>query len=645
MKCMKRQRHLIVTLIAALFISLFTDCRPRSGQLHDTYSGDSINWQDSARTLLVEMTALYNNDEHDSLLKMAPKVLATLREHEQWDEYYMVWHHVINDHIWYNEFAEATKESEAMQKDALERKDTLGMALCYSSQGTGYYMQDNFSEAERSYERAIRLYPKDKKQGPLISTYGYYAKCLSADTNYVLLDSLLTVWHDFIDGIQKQSDSADRADIVQWYFTYYNRLFEYQILTDRLAQAEATLDSIVLYAKESGTAKTIQFKLLSNRFRLAMAQHDYATALGYANEQKRIAGADVSHQQSALGNSADALQKLGRYREAFIDLQAYHALYDSITQTVNREQLNHLNQRYQVNELKSENDLLLQRSRFTTGGLAMIFGTVALLTFLVFSSRWSRKLEIKNKQLRRERNVVVAQNKELAVQRDRAEAASRAKTAFIQSMTHEIRTPLNHISGFTQLLAMPDIELPEAERVEINQQIQEGTRHLTHILDNLIQISDLESASELPPAEDYSPCIIASQVIESVRPLTNAGVVLENKCMVPDEQVVTTHPKMLQTALSKLLDNAVKFTRQGAITLITALNDNRLCFTVQDTGPGIPAEKSEFIFERFAKLDSFTQGTGLGLTVARMIAERLGGTLTLDTSYTAGAKFDLTIKV
>lgn len=298
-----------------------------------------------------------------------------------------------------------------------------------------------------------------------------------------------------------------------------------------------------------------------------------------------------------------------------------------------------------VSELQAANAQLKQRSRFTTGSIAMIMGIGAILIFLVYNSRWSRQLEIKNQQLQRERNVVVAQNKQLAIERDHAEAASRAKTAFIQSMTHEIRTPLNHISGFTQVLAMPDIELPAAERLEISQRIQEGTHHLTSILDDLIQISDLESSTDLPPAEDYYPALIVVQALEAVSPSVAADVALESHCQVPDEMMVYTHPHLIQTILARLLDNAAKFTHLGSITLSLDQEGDRLHFSVADTGPGIPADKREFIFERFAKLDSFAQGTGLGLSVARMIAERLGGTLTLDSDYTGGSKFDLIIPV
>ena len=321
------------------------------------------------------------------------------------------------------------------------------------------------------------------------------------------------------------------------------------------------------------------------------------------------------------------------------------AIHEQAQGDCHQVQLDSMEQELAFKELQLQNEQLQQRSRFTMGSLVMIMGIIALLVFLVYSSRWSRQLEIKNQQLQRERNVVVAQNKQLAVERDRAEAASHAKTAFIQSMTHEIRTPLNHISGFTQILAMPGIDLSEKERIDYSQRIQEGTLHLTTILDDLILISELESHSELPPTEECYPNLMIAQITDSIRPQLNDSVEISIHSQIAEDFVVNTYPNLLLTAFKKLLDNAAKFTQQGSITLTTEFNEQELHFSVQDTGPGIPIEKCDYIFERFSKLDSFIQGTGLGLPIARMIAERLNGTLTLDTNYTNGAKFDLIIKV
>lgn len=298
-----------------------------------------------------------------------------------------------------------------------------------------------------------------------------------------------------------------------------------------------------------------------------------------------------------------------------------------------------------INELKTQNELLQQRSRFTTGSVAMILGIVALLAFLAVNGRWTRRLEIKNRQLQRERNVVVAQNKQLAIERDRAEAASKAKTSFIQSMTHEIRTPLNAINGFTQVLNMPGVEISDAERTDCCQRIEENTRLLTNILDDLIFISDMESNAELPAPEPCKAATIVEQAMDAISQLVPNAVKLTSECSLPKDKIVDTHPRMIHTILVKLLDNAAKFTSQGSITLRLSLDNQQLHFSVVDTGPGIPADQKDFIFERFTKLDSFAQGAGLGLTIARMTAERLGGTLTLDTNYTGGSKFDLMLPI
>ncbi|SHK30844.1 sensor histidine kinase [Xylanibacter ruminicola] len=290
-------------------------------------------------------------------------------------------------------------------------------------------------------------------------------------------------------------------------------------------------------------------------------------------------------------------------------------------------------------------EMLQRRSQFTNGGIAMVVCIGALLVFLVVNNRWQHRLEVKNLQLQRERNVVVAQNKQLAIERDRAEAALQAKTAFLRSMTHEIRTPLNAINGFTQVLTMTGVEIPEAERLDFSQRIQENTRLLTNILDDLILISDTESGADLPDPEQCIAASIITQARDTVEPIVAKGVELKCSCMMPETEMITTRPHMINLILTKLLDNAAKFTTRGSITISMDKVDDKLHFAVADTGPGIPCDKRDYIFERFSKLDSFMQGAGLGLSIARMIAERLGGTLTLDASYVGGSKFDLIIPI
>ena len=166
---------------------------------------------------------------------------------------------------------------------------------------------------------------------------------------------------------------------------------------------------------------------------------------------------------------------------------------------------------------------------------------------------------------------------------------------------------------------------------------------LTKILDDLILISDLESNSELPPAEPCMGITLIGQAMDSISQIVAKGVQLNSECTIPEDKIVNTYPRMIYIILNRLLDNAAKFTTEGSITLRLSEEEGQLHFSVIDTGMGVPEDKKEFIFERFSKLDSFSQGIGLGLTISRMIAERLGGTLTLDTNNKKGSKFDLII--
>ena len=637
---MKYQRCYPLLLLLAVLITTAISCKHGGTTTHS-----SVVSHDSAYARFDVAQTFYNNNEHDSLIAVAPEILEFLRDNQEWRLFYILWQYVAEDYVWFNEFDEATKEAQAMQEDAIARNDSFGIAMSYEVQGTAYLVQDVYDEAQRCYKSFIQIYPNAEKDGPLAEVYYFYYQCLENAKDSAAIDSLLKDWALLLKNLPPTTDADQLSAYANWRLKFFRRKFAYLIAKDSLSQATQVLDSIVKYTELSGSVIVEQINTIDDRRELAMAKGDYAAALRYADENLKYATGDVGNRRMVLMNRSKVFEKLGKYREALADLRESEALKDSVNQAKNREQLNRLNKRFALNELQSQNDLLKQRSRFATGSVAMILGIGAILVFLVLNSRWNRKLQIKNMQLQRERNVVVAQNKQLEIERDHAEAASRAKTAFMQSMTHEIRTPLNAISGFTQVLTMKDIELPESERKDFCNRIEENIRALTTILDNLLLISDMESRSELPPPETCVVSAVATQALDMVRSLVANTVILDCQCELPVDRVIDSYPRMIQIVLAKLLENAAKFTTVGSITLKVSEQDSALHFSVTDTGPGIPPDKKEFIFERFTKLDSFAQGTGLGLTVARMLAERLGGTLTLDTEYTNGSKFDFILPI
>ena len=222
-----------------------------------------------------------------------------------------------------------------------------------------------------------------------------------------------------------------------------------------------------------------------------------------------------------------------------------------------------------------------------------------------------------------------------------AEQSNRMKTVFIQNMSHEVRTPLNAIVGFSQLLGLPAEMLSEEERAEYTGYVLNNANMLTMLVDDILNAADVDSGKYHVSLEDAQVNEICRSAIKSTEYRALPGVNMYYTTEVADDFSVRTDPRRVQQVLINFLTNACKHTEEGEIHVHCSLSETsgRVSLSVADTGCGIPADQAEKIFERFSKLDNFVQGTGLGLNICREIADRLGGKVYLDTSYTGGARF------
>ncbi len=232
-------------------------------------------------------------------------------------------------------------------------------------------------------------------------------------------------------------------------------------------------------------------------------------------------------------------------------------------------------------------------------------------------------------------------NQELTVARDRAEQSDKMKMFFIQNMSHEIRTPLNAIVGFSQMLSLPEMEFTEEEKSEFSLRIQQNSDLLTTLVDDLLDLASLESGKYTMRLEPHSCNAVCQSAIATVEHRKPENVKLYFTSDVADDYLIVTDEKRLEQVLINFLTNAEKHTEQGEIHLHCSLSEiaGKITFSVADTGSGIPEDKADSIFERFNKLDAFKQGTGLGLNICRIIAERLNGEVRLDRNYTGGSRF------
>ena len=230
-------------------------------------------------------------------------------------------------------------------------------------------------------------------------------------------------------------------------------------------------------------------------------------------------------------------------------------------------------------------------------------------------------------------------NRQLRSALEHADETDRMKTAFIRSMSHEIRTPLNAINGFSQLLCSPDFELSESERLDMKDRISASVDTITLIINELLELAQGET--QPPMHDDVSPNEVGRAVLEASRLQDTKGLVLSFETDVDDALTVRSNRELVSQILVKLMDNALKFTDAGRVSMSVGRQGDMLQIAVTDTGIGIPADKQAAVFENFVKLNDYRDGVGLGLPICRRLARSLGGNIVIDPDYKNGSRFVL----
>jgi signal transduction histidine kinase/ligand-binding sensor domain-containing protein/ActR/RegA family two-component response regulator len=247
--------------------------------------------------------------------------------------------------------------------------------------------------------------------------------------------------------------------------------------------------------------------------------------------------------------------------------------------------------------------------------------------------------------VRRDR-ALLHSNDELARSRDEAEEANRAKSAFLANMSHEIRTPLNAILGYAQIMASA-VDLPTQHRERI-QTIGDSGKHLLGLINDILDISKIEAGREELTLSDFS----------LVSTLEGLERMFEVRCREKDlawslesdiaSLYVHGDEGRVRQILVNLVGNAVKFTQAGEVRLhVRMKQDGETVFEIQDTGPGIPIERQETIFEPFQQEDEGVRsgGTGLGLAIAQRYAKMMGGGITLASRPGTGTIFTFRVRL
>ena len=224
----------------------------------------------------------------------------------------------------------------------------------------------------------------------------------------------------------------------------------------------------------------------------------------------------------------------------------------------------------------------------------------------------------------------------LIIARDKAEQLDRLKSAFLANMSHEIRTPLNSIVGFSTLLTETDDLEERAEYISI---IQRNNELLLQLISDILDLSKIEAGTFDFVKERFEIEQACQEIVQELKAKPQKGVTLLFESHASPCHIYSDKNRFTQV-LTNFINNAIKFTSQGNITVgYEITSDNAIKIYVHDTGLGVPKEKLDNIFDRFVKLNTFAQGTGIGLSICKSIITQMGGEIGVESVVNEGSCF------
>ena len=494
---------------------------------------------------------------------------------------------------------EAYKLARELSKELREKKINKEMYMAMNMLGHINRYCGNKEEAKENWHEVLRL----------MEEHGYYSSMPSIYMNIVNValddspeeaDSLLEIAKQISikHCPERVFDIETRRTLSYYYRGDYDKFMEgYEEYKKGVAEGKSSVHgrSIEIY---------------------------HEALLGHTDEAIKLAREELGDE--GLDAVTIIYEKAGRWEEAFHALKKQHLASDSIDNVVLTNSMMGIRDEMMIYEAERD----AARSRFYM--MAAVIILLALLVVALFHITQTRRRHLK----------------ELKKAYNQALESDKMKTAFIQNISHEVRTPLNIISGFSQVIANPELDANIEERREIARMTQKNSRLITSLIDEMLLVSLNESSEEAKKENHVEINTLMRGVMKEAEGNISTKTTIQYDTTLADNFTILSNEYMLKIIINALVDNAVKNTPEGAIVLKASKpSDNELALTVEDTGCGIPANEAEHIFERFVKLDTFKEGIGLGLPLCRMLIEKLGGGVRLDTAYTKGARFIVTLPI
>lgn len=486
-----------------------------------------------------------------------------------------------------------------------------------------------------------------------INTYignAMYDKALTANKRMLELVAQFDKLHESQGRIFRNYDGS-------LYQCYHNMLICGEVLTDE--EIDMYYDRILQIIDRNPRIRNDIAQQNRTRIYYLMAKKRYAEALPMLKDQLKSNGNKALYYHFAL-QLVKAARATGNREALLHGAKIINSIRKERLQAKSDVSLSELQSFYDADNLKDQNrDLAMENHNMeiarreqafiaVTAAVVILIGLLIWMSILyVHSRRLARRLSASNKKLVEERNSLKQINARLVEVRDKAEAADRIKSDFVENMSDEMREPLDAIVQYSRLITDYAREDGRSYIKGYSDAMSVNTDLLVRLVNDLLDLPLIESGELSIRRVPSSVTDICTFALDLVKKHVAPGVeILFANAGQPDTTILTD-PQRVEQVLLQILTNAAKFTDTGSITFGYEISrkGESITFSVTDSGIGIPDGMEEKIFDRFVKIDSTAQGNGLGLYIARLMAGRLGGTLTLDPLYHDGSRFVFTIPV
>ena len=630
--------------------------------------------------LTVPVQYYYKKRDTKEMEKAVERLRTVSRANNYLQYYYFAYSNEIKYFLVQNNTIQALQKAEEMKTQAFLDKHDYGICNCLRILGDIYVSRNNQKLALHYYKDAAdyteKHLPSQDPSSLYLQIVGCYRTIYPRDYNRAMEYTEKAIKMAKTENVRIQAiimkclllgDMEKYEEFKDSYENVMQQLKHYKYPSDNSYLLIIKIRKCVLdgeYEQAHAYADSFANKILQLDWhsKICIDANDYMGAYTYRTLQYVYRDSvnnlmqieDIAELNAQIGNERLKVENVKLdLKNADLQMQQLRSQMELERSNAENKQLMLDNRELEVQRLKAETNLqkaetekqkseaerqkaLLEQQQAasqyrSTIFCIVIFFLIISIVFLILYLYRRRKI---TKHLREK-------NEELIIARDQADAANKMKSMFIQNMSHEIRTPLNAIVGFSSVILDPDIELSDEEQKEFSHLIQHNSDLLTTIVNDILRLAELESGHyimDLMPQRCNEMCQVALSTVAHRKP---ENVKLYFTSEVDDNYKITTDKQRVEQVLINFLTNAEKHTQEGEIHLHCSLSENpgKITFSVTDTGTGIPADQAETIFERFKKLNSFQQGTGLGLNICRLIAEKLNGSVKLDSSYTKGARF------